>query len=85
MESNEILRKQIFNIIDNQVKLKNPPETGQTLERLIALGFTRLVAKQMIGQCIAVELFHVFKHQQPFNNDRYLNNLKRLPKEPFDE
>jgi hypothetical protein len=85
VESNEILRKQIFDIIDNQIRLKNPPETSQTLERLIGLGFTRLEAKQMIGQCIAVELFYVLKQQQPFNNDRYLKNLKSLPKEPFDE
>jgi hypothetical protein len=38
----------------------------------------------MIGQCLAVELFEVFKFGKAYNNERYVKNLKALPKEPFD-
>ena len=39
MESNEVIRKQIFEIIKNQLKTNNPPETKLTLERLKGLGY----------------------------------------------
>ena len=40
--------------------------------------------RQMIGQCLAVELFDVLKNRKPYNNARYIKNLLALPKEPFD-
>jgi len=84
METNEILRKQIFEIIKNQLKANDPPETKKTLNRLIKLGYSEFESKQFIGQCIAVELFEVIKNKKPFDEDRYVNNLKKLPEEPFD-
>jgi hypothetical protein len=60
METNENLRKQIFEIIKNQLKANNPPETKLTYDRLRKLGFDDFPTKQMIGQCVAVELFEIF-------------------------
>jgi Holliday junction resolvasome RuvABC DNA-binding subunit len=85
MESNEIFREQIFKIITNQLKANKPPETKEALERLKELGYSDPDAKKLIGQCIAVELFHVFKHQKPFDESRYISNLKKLPVKPFDD
>lgn len=84
METNEILREQIFEIIKNQLKDNDPPETKSTYDRLIKNGFDDFQTRQMIGQCLAVELFDVMKHRKPYNNERYIKNLKALPKEPFD-
>ena len=84
MESNEIIREQIFEIIENQVESNTPPETKQTLKRLIDSGYSDQDARMLIGQCVAVELFSVLKLEKPFNNDRYVSNLKKLPEEPFD-
>jgi hypothetical protein len=39
MKTNEILREQIFQIITNQLRANNPPETKQTYERLKKLGY----------------------------------------------
>ena len=85
MESNEILRGEIFKIITNQLKANKPPETKQALNRLREHGYSDLDAKKFIGQCIAVELFHVLKHRKPFDESRYISNLKKLPEEPFDD
>ena len=85
MESNEIIREQIFEIIENQIESNTPPETKQTLKRLIDSGYTDQDARILIGQSLAVELFSVLKLQKPFNNDRYVSNLKKLPEEPFDD
>lgn len=40
--------------------------------------------RQMIGQCLAIELFDVMKFRKPYNNERYIKNLLALPKEPLD-
>lgn len=84
MKQNEIMREQIFEIIRNQIKANNPPETKITFDRLKKLGYSDFVTNQLIGQCIAGELFRIMKFQEPFNESRYISNLKKLPKEPFD-
>jgi len=84
MKHNEILRDQIFEIIRNQIKDNDPPETKITYNRLIKQGYGDFETKQLIGQCIAVELFQVLKFQKPFDENRYVKNLNNLPKEPFE-
>ena len=84
MKINNELRAQIFEIIHNQMKMNNPPETGITYNRLIAKGYSETEVKQLIGQCVALELFSVIKEQKPFNESRYIKNLRQLPKEPFE-
>ncbi|GAB3660918.1 hypothetical protein GCM10028791_35070 [Echinicola sediminis] len=84
MEINETLREQIFEIIKNQLKNNEPPETKATYDRLLKKGFNDFQTKQMIGQCVAVELFDIIQNGKPYNNDRYVKNLLALPKEPFE-
>ena len=84
METNELLREQIFEIIKNQLRDNDPPETKITYDRLIKDRFDDFQTGQLIGQCLAVELFDVIKNGKPYNNARYIKNLLALPKEPFD-
>lgn len=84
METNENLRKQIFEIIKNQLRDNNPPETKLTFDRLRKQGYDDFQIRQLIGQCLAVELFDVMKFGKPYNNVRYIKNLSALPIEPFD-
>mgnify|MGYP005851099949 FL=1 len=84
METNEKIREQIFEIIKNQLRDNDPPETKATFDRLRKQGFDDFQTRQMIGQCLAVELFEVMKFGKPYNNARYIKNLLVLPKEPFD-
>jgi hypothetical protein len=85
MESNEIMRNQIFEIIKNQIKSNTPPETKQTFDRLKGLGYSDLDTKKLIAQCVAVEIYNVMKHKEPYNESRYISNLKKLPEEPYDD
>ena len=84
MKTNKKLRDQIFEIINNQIKNNDPPETTLTYNRLINEGFNEFQTMQMIGQCIAAELFDVIKLKKPYDEARYIKNLKHLPEEPFD-
>jgi hypothetical protein len=85
MKINENLRNTIFEVIDNQVNANDPAETAVTLKRLMNEGHSEFEAKQLIGQALAVELFDVMKRKVPFNEARYIKNLKNLPKEPGDK
>jgi len=85
MESNEIVRAQILRVVKNQIRANKPPETKQTFERLKALGHSDKNATMFIGQCVAIEIFNIIKYKQPFDEARYIRNLNKLPKEPFDE
>ncbi|MFA5418621.1 MAG: hypothetical protein WC341_09195 [Bacteroidales bacterium] len=84
MESNEIVREQIFGIVEHQMKNNDPPETNMTFRRLVEEGYNESDTKIMIAQCVAVELFDVLKHGKTFNEKRFIKNLMQLPKEPFD-
>jgi len=82
MKVNENLRNAIFEVIENQIEANDPAETAITLKRLMDEGYSEFEAKQYIGQALAVELFYVMKRRVPFNEARYINNLRNLPKEP---
>ena len=82
MNVNKNLRNAVFEVIDNQINANNPAETAVTLKRLMDQGCSEFEAKQYIGQALAVELFYAMKHKVPFNETRYINNLRNLPREP---
>ncbi len=79
------LRDQLFEVIDNQMKGNDPPETKLTYERLRNEGYDDFETKQLIGQCLAVEIFDVLKIRRLFDRERYVRNLNRLPEEPLEE
>jgi hypothetical protein len=82
MDSRDILRAQMFSIVDNQMESNDPPETKLTLDRLKKEGCSEEEARQFIAQCVAYEMFGVLKNQEEFNEERYIRNLKNLPEEP---
>ncbi|MCF8236338.1 MAG: hypothetical protein K9G67_15365 [Bacteroidales bacterium] len=85
MEVNYEMRDKIFEIINNQMKANDPPEVNETFKRLKKIGYTDFVTKQLIGQCIAVELYNIMTRREPFDEERYIMHLKNLPEEPFDD
>ena len=84
MKVNENLRNAIFEVIANQVEANDPPETALTLERLMNEGFSEFQAKQLVGQAVVVEVIDAVKNKKPYNETRYLKNLRNLPKKPED-
>ncbi|MBN1927006.1 MAG: DUF1841 family protein [Prolixibacteraceae bacterium] len=84
MKANKVIRDQIFLTIKNQIRSNNPPETKITYDRLRKQGFDDFTTMQLIGQCLAIEIFGVLKHGKPYDNDRYVKNLIKLPQDPFE-
>ncbi len=83
-EDGQLAGEAIVEVIENQLADNNPPETRKTLDRLIKLGETRENAIRYIATALSVEVFGALKHQEPYNNERYIKNLKALPKLPYD-
>jgi len=85
MESKINVRYQIFDLIKIQMEENNPPETNLTYSRLLQMGLSQFETKQLIGQCIAVELSDLVNKSKPFNEERFIGNLKNLPNEPVSD
>lgn len=77
-EVNPYLHIFIHSIVENQIALKEPKETSQTLKLLQELGLSRHEAIHEIGTALSYELFELLRHQKPFNNERYIQRLKKL-------
>ena len=79
---NPYLRATFLEIVKNQLKANDPPETKETFNRLVAQGLSEEDAKVCIAQAVCVETFDMLKYKRPFNLKRYVKNLQRLPKPP---
>jgi hypothetical protein len=79
-DSNPELGGVILEVVENQIRDSDPPETRQTVERLQAEGFTEDEARRLISTAVTVEIFHVARDKEPFNRQRFLWNLAHLPR-----
>lgn len=83
MKDQESIREIIEAIVDKQLKLNDPPETVKTYNRLLGTGmFTDQDIRSLISGTIRMELIHLIRDAQPFNQQRFIQNLERLPEPP---
>ena len=82
MDIKKILRQQFLATVENQLRDGDPPETSLTLLRLKEEGYTEQEAKELISACVAAEIAAVMESNQPFNAQRYVGWLARLPQLP---
>ena len=81
-EGGQRLGEAIIEVVENQLAENNPPETVETLDRLIAEGETRENAMRHIASALSIEMFEILRNHEPFNEARYIKNLKGLPDTP---
>jgi hypothetical protein len=77
------LNKAILEVVDNQIRDGNPPATKETFDRLVSDGLARDEARRLIGCVVASEIFGILKHLKPYNEDRYVKALRKLPELPY--
>jgi len=81
-ETNPLLGEQMKEVVKNQLRMNEPPETKQTYDRLIKEGFPKDEVMRQLAVVVAAEMFDVMKNKEPFNQERYIKRLNDLPKEP---
>ena len=79
------LRGAILEVINSQIKENDPPETKQTLDRLLGEGFPKEEALKLIGYVVASEVFTVLKENRSYDHAKYIAALKALPKLPWEK
>jgi hypothetical protein len=79
------LHAAIMEVVENQIRNNDPPQTGQTFKRLKAAGHSEKEAKRLIACVVSAEIFDVLKKQEFFNLDRFVKALDRLPAMPWDD
>lgn len=77
-----IVRTAILEVVENQLRDGTPPETRQTLQRLVTKGYSEEEARRLIAVVVTSEIFNVLKHNQPYNEVRFIVALRQLPKLP---
>ncbi len=77
-----VLHASLMEMVNEQMAENDPPETRETVERLLAAGYSPEYARRMIGFLIVYELTEGMFHKTPFNQKRYIENLRRLPELP---
>jgi hypothetical protein len=76
-----LVRGSVQEVLGAQLEDNQPPEARQTLARLEGLGYSRDAARNLIGCVLALEMREA-KGPPAADGDRYLANLRRLPKLP---
>ena len=79
MKRNKVLNGAIMEVVENQIEGNDPPETKQTLDRLINEGYTEKEAKNLIGIVVASEIFEFLKQGRPFDQKKFVAALNTLP------
>jgi len=84
-EHNPRLKKAILQVVSNQLRMNDPPETQSTLNRLISEGYSKQDAKELIGAVVSAHIYEMLKEQHEFDNAKYIKDLKMLPKLPWED
>jgi len=76
--ANKILRDNILQVVDNQLRDDKPLCTKQTFERLLKAGYSAKRAKEMIATVLIEEMFDIMKQNESFNEERFCERLNVL-------
>jgi len=78
------LKRAILEVVRNQIRENDPPETKKTLDRLVGEGFSKDEAMKLIGYVVASEVFDVLRKGRRYDKKKYLAALAALPKLPWE-
>jgi hypothetical protein len=83
-KSSRILDAAFIEVVENQLRDGTPPETKQTLDRLLNDGIEESDAKRLIACVVATEIYDMLESKQPYNRERFVKALHRLPRLPWE-
>ncbi len=78
MRPNLRLKSAVLQTVENQIKNNNPPETKETLKRLMKMGDSRQEAIRKIAVVMVEEIYDMMKNHEVFNQERFVNKFEKL-------
>jgi hypothetical protein len=82
--ANPQLGAAILEIVDAQLRDRTPPETRETFNRLIDMGYSPEGARQLLAHVVVREIFTVMARGEHYDAARFVAALRRLPALPDD-
>ncbi|MDF2546316.1 MAG: hypothetical protein K0R93_1214 [Anaerosolibacter sp.] len=79
--SNKILKSQMLQAVENQMKMNDPKCVNSTFQRLVAEGYTEQTAKEMIAAILVEQMDFILKENVKFNEKEYEERLNSLGRE----
>lgn len=76
------VRNAVQEMLEAQIMRGEPPEVRSTLKRLFDIGYSKDAARNFVACILAIEMRDVIGERLPFDFERYLENLRRLPRFP---
>ena len=77
------LRKAILQVVDQQLRNREPAVTRETFDRLCREGFSEGEARKLIGYVVAAEFFEVVRKERRYNEQAFAAKLQALPRLPW--
>lgn len=84
MPGNRYLQQAMVEVVENQLRDLNPPETKQLYDRLKTEGFSDKETRRLIGCVVATEIFGILRNNREFDQARFAQSLSTLPDLPED-
>jgi len=81
-ETNPRLGEHLMEVVRNQLRANDPPETKQAYERLLREGHAEDQVMKMLACVVTAEIYHVMDEKKPFDHDRFVKMLDALPELP---
>ncbi|HEX9056624.1 MAG TPA: hypothetical protein VF818_03750 [Ktedonobacterales bacterium] len=72
------LTREILEVVEQQLRDHNPPETGETFDRLIKAGYRRPTAIAMIGSALMTEVQHMLRENRSFDRQHFGSLLNEM-------
>ena len=85
MKANPHLKAAIPQVVENQIRADDPPETKQTLDCLLSEGHSEEETKRLIACIVSSETFDILKKQEESDRERFVGALNALPKLPWEQ
>jgi vacuolar-type H+-ATPase subunit B/Vma2 len=82
---NPAVREVLLEVVDNQLRANDPPETRATYDRLMRAGNSSGEAKRLIAIVLIVELNEMLRVERNFDEAGYVAALRALPTLPYDD
>ncbi|WP_282432451.1 DUF1841 family protein [Pelotomaculum sp. FP] len=70
---NPVLHVLLEAVVEKQLQDKNPPETKETVERLVKEGFSGHAARAALASLLIPYIFKALKEKEPFNEESFVN------------
>jgi hypothetical protein len=78
------VRKTLFEVIENQMKMDKPPETKETFHRLRSAGYSRKETMKLLACVLICELNEMVRNNRTYDEAIYIKKLKALPEMPWE-